>query len=604
MNHKNTAMSRKPQISNGPAELRRRAEARLRDHRKGARSRATVPKPEGDAERLLQELQVHQVELEMQNAELQEARDRMEALLEKYTDLYDFAPGGYFSLDEEGRILEANLTGATLLGVERSRLINRRLPVAPASQPVFLTFLKRVFAGTGTKVSEALLLKESGATFWASLHGISGISANDPGKWCRVAISDITSLKHAEEMLRRNEALFSALIQQAPVGVYVVDGQLRLQQINPKARPIFSKIDPLNGRDFSEILHILWPKKTADEVLARFRNTLKTGKPYYSIDFSERRRDTDATESYEWQLQRITLPAGQHGVVCFFNDITERKRAEATQRRSEVLAASNQKLELEIIRRRAVEKALKKSEQDQTRLLEQSRRMQEQLRHLSHQILQAQEEERKRISRELHDVIAQTLTSINLRLSALKKDAVLNPRGVERSIDRTQRLVQDSVSIVHRFARELRPTVLDDLGLVPALHSFLKSFKAETGIHVSLSAFAAVEKVSGEKRTVLYRVAQEALNNVARHARASQVEVSVQKLGGAICMKIKDDGKGFPAERVMNLQKQKRLGLLGMRERVEMVSGNLTVTSAPGKGTTVLARIPLADGSGGVRKAL
>ena len=89
----------------------------------------------------------------MQNAELQEARDRMEALLEKYTDLYDFAPVGYFSLDEQGLILEVNLTGAALLGVERSRLINRRLPrfVAPASQPVFLAFLERVFAGTGNR---------------------------------------------------------------------------------------------------------------------------------------------------------------------------------------------------------------------------------------------------------------------------------------------------------------------------------------------------------------------------------------------------------------------------------------------------------------------
>ena len=107
----------------------------------------------------------------MQNAELQEARDRMEALLEKYTDLYDFAPVGYFSLDEQGRILEVNLTGAALLGVERSRLINRRLQhfVAPASRPIFLAFLERVFAGTGKQVCEATLLKEDGAAFWARL---------------------------------------------------------------------------------------------------------------------------------------------------------------------------------------------------------------------------------------------------------------------------------------------------------------------------------------------------------------------------------------------------------------------------------------------------
>ena len=107
--------------------------------------------------------------------------------------------------------------------------------------------------------------------------------------------------------------------------------------------------------------------------------------------------------------------------------------------------------------------------------------MQEQLRLLSRQLLSAQEEERKRISRELHDVIAQTLTGINVRLATLKKEATLNTKGLERNIARTQRLVEKSVDIVHRFARELRPTVLDDLGLIPALHSFMKNFTRRDG---------------------------------------------------------------------------------------------------------------------------
>jgi signal transduction histidine kinase len=159
--------------------------------------------------------------------------------------------------------------------------------------------------------------------------------------------------------------------------------------------------------------------------------------------------------------------------------------------------------------------------------------------------------------------------------------------------------VEKSVAVVHEFARQLRPTVLDDLGLIPALHTFMKGFREETGIHVSLAAFATLDQVNGDKRTVLYRVAQEALNNVARHAQASRVEVSIQKRNDAICMKIKDDGKGFPAERVSHAKKQKRLGMLGMRERLEMVNGNLTVESVPGKGTTILAQIPFAHGRTG-----
>lgn len=275
--------------------------------------------------------------------------------------------------------------------------------------------------------------------------------------------------------------------------------------------------------------------------------------------------------------------------------IIERKRAEA-QRRMDVLTAANRKLKKEIVRREAVEKSLRKSEQYQSRLLEQSHQMQEQLRHLSREVLRAQEEERKRISRELHDVIAQTLTGINVRLATLKKEANLNSADLEKSIARTQKLIQHSVDIVHQFARELRPTVLDDLGLIPALHTFMKNFREQTGVLVSLSAFAGVEQVNGDKRTVLYRVAQEALTNVARHAQASQVDVKIQKTGGAICMKIKDDGKGFEEQRVLHDKKRKRLGLLGMRERLEMVGGTFTVTSAPGKGTTVTAQIPLTNG--------
>src|SRR5436190_15341361 len=132
--------------------------------------------------------------------------------------------------------------------------------------------------------------------------------------------------------------------------------------------------------------------------------------------------------------------------------------------------------------------------------------------------------------------------------ASLRQEALNGSKGLERSIARTRRLVEHSVNIVHRFARELRPTVLDDLGLIPALHTFMKSFRAETGIGVSLSAFAAVEQITGEKRTVLYRVAQEALTNIARHAQATKAAVQIQQMNGAICMKIIDNGKGFENE--------------------------------------------------------
>jgi len=269
-----------------------------------------------------------------------------------------------------------------------------------------------------------------------------------------------------------------------------------------------------------------------------------------------------------------------------------RKIIETLSQRTVELASSNLELNQEINHRKTAEAALKKSERHYSELLEQSDRLQEQLRQLSRQILSAQEEERREISRELHDVIAQTLTGINVRLAALKKEAATNTKGLDRNIARTQRLVEKSVDIVHRFARELRPAVLDDLGLIPALHSFMKSFTTRTGVRTHLKAFAGIEELETARRTVLFRVAQEALTNVARHAKASRVEVSLQKQPDGICMKIKDDGKSFQVERTLHANGGKRLGLLGMRERLEMVGGKFGVESAPGQGTTITAQIP------------
>jgi signal transduction histidine kinase len=269
--------------------------------------------------------------------------------------------------------------------------------------------------------------------------------------------------------------------------------------------------------------------------------------------------------------------------------------------RSVDLAASNRRLRQEIVQRKSVEKSLRKSKQHYGHLLEQSRQMQEQLRLLSRQLLLAQEEERKKISRELHDEIAQTLTGINVRLASLKTEAAADTKGLQQKITVTQRLVEKSVNIVHRFARELRPTVLDDLGLIPALHSFMKGFTKRTGIHIRFTTFTSsrIKQLNNATRTVFYRVAQEALTNVARHAQASLVEVNFEKLPNAICLKIKDNGKSFQAQRVMHSKRNTRLGLIGMRERLEMVGGKFAVESSPGKGTTVQAQIPLGKAAGG-----
>jgi len=409
-------MNNRRVLAAAPARRRSQAEARLRQQRQNPKAKAAVPKPNGAPGRQFHELQVHQVELEMQNIELQEARDRTEALLEKYTDLYDFAPVAYLSLDESGVILESNLTGAALLGVERSRLIKRRLPllVAPTSRPDFMAFLHRIFAGTGKQVCEAMLIRGGGTWFWGELNGSVAVGPGAPRKWCRVSITDITVLKEVEEVQGR----MAAIVQSSDDAIISKDLNGIITSWNPGAERIFGfKAGEMVG---ASILRLIPGERQHEE--KHLLGRIQAGRSVKHFETLRRTKDGRLIDM-SITASPIKNAAGKViGMSKVARDITERKRADDARRRFEVLAASNRKLELEMARRKLVEASLKRSEQHQRRSLRQSRLMQEQLRQLSRQVLRAQEEERKRISRELHDVIAQTLTGINLRLATLKKE--------------------------------------------------------------------------------------------------------------------------------------------------------------------------------------
>jgi signal transduction histidine kinase len=280
---------------------------------------------------------------------------------------------------------------------------------------------------------------------------------------------------------------------------------------------------------------------------------------------------------------------------ALLGEITERLQAE------EHLRELNQDLEKRVKERSEALASLRQSEQVQKELLEQSRAMEDRLRHLSQQLLQVQEDERKRISRELHDVIAQTLVGINLRLASLTSVTDGKGNDLTAKIARTQQLVAKSVEIVHRFARDLRPSTLDDVGLIPTLHTYLKDFAQQTGVHVEMTACATVEKLEATRRTVLYRVAQEALANVARHSKASSVQVTITDGDGRIRMAIKDNGQGFEVNGANGGKRNDRLGTLGMRERVEMIGGRFNIESVPGSSTTVYVELPAVLPKGGLR---
>ena len=450
----------RPKPRAGSGALRRLAESKL-GTRPAAGAGARV---KADAQRILHELHVHQIELELQNEELKQAKAEVEAGLEKYTDLYDFAPVGYFTLDEQGLVLDANLTGAILLGLERSGITGRRfqLFVAPGSRPAFNAMLGAAFSVREKQTCEVSLLSPNRPSFWAEVQAMSSVPQSGARRWCRLAAFDISTRKLAEE----------------------------------------------------------------------------------------------------------------------------------AQRRIDILAATNRKLEGEIVQRQAAETSLKKSEQNSQRLLEESRHLHHKLREISHQLLTVQEIQRKEISRELHDKISQLLIGINVQLLAFAESAKSDPREIKRKIVPLRRLVEESVRTVHKFARDLRPAMLDDLGLIPALRSLVDDIARQSGLRVQFAAFLGVEALDNVKKTMLFRIAQEALANVAKHAQAKEVKVVILKSRGGVCLEVVDNGKAFDVGLISSSAWDDRLGLTGMRERVEMIGGRFSIFSARGKGTTIRAEVP------------
>ncbi|MFC1461987.1 PAS domain-containing protein [Verrucomicrobiota bacterium] len=221
------------------------------------------------------------------------------------------------------------------------------------------------------------------------------------------------------------------------------------------------------------------------------------------------------------------------------------------------------------------------------------RRVEDQLRRLSRKIIAAQELERKRIASELHDGVVQILSSINFRLGGLKEEA-FEPARHREVLDNVEEYLQDSIIELRRISKDLRPDILDEMGLVAATENFCKEFEERTDIACEVDCSGVEERLSEETELVLYRIIQEALANVARHSGAKNARLSLSRQNGTITAAIQDDGRGFDQKATQNgYGMERHWGLINMRERAGFMGGTLEVKAAPGKGATIVARVPI-----------
>jgi signal transduction histidine kinase len=211
------------------------------------------------------------------------------------------------------------------------------------------------------------------------------------------------------------------------------------------------------------------------------------------------------------------------------------------------------------------------------------------------ELISAQEAERKRISRELHDEMGQALTAMSMNLSAIA-DA-LPPESspmIQERLTETGWLAERLLAQMRDLSHELRPTLLDDLGLIPALHWYVDRFTRRLKAEVEFQATGFQERLATEVETALYRVVQEALTNVARHAQATEVRIRLEHTGPTVVALVEDDGQGFNVQECSGRAASERgTGLIGMRERVTSLGGSFSIQSHPGQGTRLSLEVPV-----------
>ena len=395
-----------------------------------------------------------------------------------------------------------------------------------------------------------------------------------------LAIEDVTERHRAAEATALSETRYRRLFETAQDGILLVDpGTRQIFDANPFLTDMlgYTRAE-LVGKELWEIGLF----RDIESSKVAFRTLQETG--YIRYDDLPLRTHDD--RGIEVEFVSNVYDVGDARVIqCNIRDVTDRKRAQDALRaalaglearvgvRTAELAHTNGVLTTEIRRREA-------AEADR--------------RDLQQRLTTGQEDERRRIARELHDELGQYLTALGLGLKVVK-DATPDPSPERDRLHGLQSMTDRIGRQVHHLALELRPTALDDLGLHAALANYTEGWAERSGVEVDLQGTGSdADRLPPPVETALYRVIQEALTNVLKHAAARRVSVVLQRSPGQVSAVVEDDGRGFDAEAVA----AHRLGILGMRERVGLVGGTLVVESGPGRGTTLIARVPLAAGEG------
>lgn len=464
--------------------------------------------------------------------------------------IYQSAPVGLAMLDTNLRFVRINHVLAKVNGLPVESHLGKTVPeLFPEIYPLVAPLYKQV-AETGEAILNFELTSPAPAQPWLVRHWLVSMYPlkDERGQLLgiNIGVQEITDRKRAEEEIRRNKELLQAFMDNMPVSAYLKDQQGRYLLHNTTAKRLVPHLEDSTGKTDLE----LFPLEIAEGFRRSDKMVIESGKP---LEFTE----TTSVHGETRQWLTIKFPfadsTGQTMLAGMSLDLTDRKRLEELTLKQEI----------------------------QTLLLERE--------------MLARESERERLARELHDQSGQMLTSLLAGLRIIEDSKSIN-QAKKRALD-LRELTSRAISEVGRLSRNLHPIVLDDLGLAVALKNYVSEYSKLHAIKAKIRVVGlGSQRLPHPIERGLYRIAQEALTNIARHAHASSVTIVVLRKEDLLSMRIRDNGLGFitPPPQVGF---RGHLGLQGMRERAAIISGDFRVDSRPGEGACITVTVPLKRAS-------
>lgn len=460
------------------------------------------------------------------------------------------------TVDLEGRVKYWNSGAENLLGYSSKEILDQSIVGKIIREDDFITreklsnITKETLTQKSTSSVEIICYHKNGMQRWMNFTISPIIKENGEVEGFSAIGEDVTQRKITELALIQNEEMFRSVWENSIDGMRLVDENAKIRLVN---------------KAFCELVNMTEEKLVGND---------------FNICFLD--RDPQKVELFKEHIKNELIPTRQNTELTLWNG----KKTPVEITNSFIYLSEGRKLLLSVFRdiseQIAAENKIRQSEEN--------------YRRLALHLQTIREEERAKIAQDIHDHLGQLLTGLHLDFSYLKKITPRDNIKINDTIDSITKLIQNIIESVQRISSELRPPILDDLGLIPAIEWELSKFRERTDIKCKFLSSISNVNVNKKQLINIFRIFQESLTNIARHSNASNVNVNVYQKNGCLYVIIKDDGKGIPIEK---LNSPSALGLIGMRERALSCNGELIIDSKPGTGTKITLKIPTIGGENG-----